>query len=111
MHLYNQIEVDKVIRSVDLSKFIRPIFISNSRRIVPDDCLSVTVSISVVHRDNGAGISINGCIMFKLPILRLQLIYELRKAAHNLVTHEIDECFMVDGQRMFDPHGEFNLAK
>lgn len=37
------------------------------------------------------------------------VVYDhIRSALHRLMAHEVDEQLLIDGQRMYDPHSEFD---
>ncbi len=35
-----------------------------------------------------------------------EILRWVRDTAHNLITHELDECLLFDGRRVFDPHAD-----
>lgn len=74
------------------------------------DSVDVAVFIDAPHRDTGKqGGGVH--MVFQVPYVFSESMDEnhlarfIRDRLHDMMAHEMDESILVDGKRIFDPHG------
>ena len=99
--------LDAFLARVDLSRFPIPLRLSTSPG-APG--LVLRVAFQVRERDGDAMVWINDAKVVVAACSDLQCLAEVRQLLHRTITHELDECLRVDGQRAFDPHAKGSAA-
>lgn len=65
-------------------------------------CNKVTIAVKTKDRDTGGEMKLY--LYFSYDRERYPKVEAIRTALIEAMTHEIDECLYVDGDRIFDPH-------
>lgn len=104
-----QRDANRVLASIDFSRFPVPIRFSWRFEEEITESLVLKFEMPVFDRDTGkpSRISTVRSISVRdLPyILKLKhLVGLVREEVRKTLLHEIDECFLVGGERVFDPH-------
>lgn len=68
--------------------------------------LWLRLETTVRHRDSGAVTEVQHINQIPEWLTEPQLIAFVHGALRRAFNHEVDECFIYDGVRLFDPHGE-----
>jgi hypothetical protein len=75
----------------------------------------VCVSLHVKHRDTGEPIIIRTFRDYAADMSELHVVHRLFDQIKDMLIHELMECTMLDGVRLYDPHAgttlQFHLAK
>jgi hypothetical protein len=72
-----------------------------------DYCYRVQVAFPTQCRDDGHPIKLY--LYYSYGKDQYSKVEAVRTALIESLTHEIDECFLVDGERVFDPHNPDKL--
>jgi len=96
--------VQETVNAIDLKGFPLPFEIRWFRR--PDHAISVHISLSGLNeRATHEPASINGGFAVPCnPDSLSHLVDRIRRELHALLMHELDEQFLFNGARIFDPH-------
>ncbi len=70
-----------------------------------DQHVRINLSMAARDRKNGKAIIVNSERIIRLGIPAVTFYNQIQLAVKNLVIHEVDECFLVDGKLLNDPHG------
>jgi hypothetical protein len=103
-------QANDLLRAVRVDRF--PIIVGYRGTVVrgsPETAvIEQTVLIRVADRDDPTSSLdirfgfVQTCTLSGLD--RHNVLLAVRQALHSVVTHELDECLLVDGARAFDPH-------
>ncbi len=100
-----QLEADKIRLRGIFEPFKLSLAVYNA---MMSDAIQVRVSMMVPHRETGVMGPLAGEMMLNMRSLEREGIRHFHRMVHeyvrSLVAHELDECYRVDGELMFDPH-------
>lgn len=103
-------QCQEVIAHVDLSGFLlKPeIIVKPYLSIVPTLYFELSIRCMVNDRDNGFPIPLyTGVLLARNSVTYDSLLISIRTVMRQMMEHEIDEFFKVDGKRPFDPHPSY----
>ncbi len=91
-----------LIRRIDLSRF--PLRMTPNCLVIDDKSVEIWICCSLKDRDTGGYISVIFKDLVERPNNEDRLFEQVLKLAREVVVHELDECFRVDGKIFKDPH-------